>query len=104
MLRGRFGRSREKNTTPPKPKSGDSKRVCGTISKKSRQTPRSRCGLFHHQHWAMSELYDAIGTTADHSLVQSRMSRCSDDEQINLEFGGEFNDVPHGMPGQQMGL
>ena len=59
---------------------------------------------FDHQHRALRELHDSICTAADHSLVERGMACGPDDQQIGLDVGRELDDVPHGVPRQDMGM
>src|SRR6266700_8031075 len=52
----------------------------------------------------MCELHNPIGATADQSFVQRRVASCTDDEQLSLKLLGEFDNVTHGMPGDDMGV
>lgn len=54
---------------------------------------------FYHQHGTRSELDDAIGATADHSLVQRRMAGCSNYQQVSAEFVCKFDNPADRMPG-----
>ena len=50
----------------------------------------------------MRELYDSISPAANQSLVESRMAGCSDNEQLDFELFGKFNDVSHRVPGNDV--
>ena len=65
-------------------------------------TNESYPASLHHQHRTLSELHDPIRTATKHSLVQRRVPRCPDDEQINLELGRKPDDVAHRMPRQKV--
>ena len=52
----------------------------------------------------MRQLYDSIGSAANQSLVERRMTGCSDNEQLNFKLFGEFDDISHRMPGDDMRL
>ena len=50
----------------------------------------------------MRELYDSIGSAANQSLVERRMTGCSNNEKFNFKLFGKFDDVPHRMSGDHM--
>src|ERR1700758_4788689 len=52
----------------------------------------------------MGELHNPIGAAADQSLVQRRVASRADNEQLGLEVLRQFDDVPYGMSGDDMGL
>lgn len=59
---------------------------------------------FYDQHRARRQLHDAVGSTADHPFVELRMSGGADDEKIDMERAGKFDDVSYRMTRQHMGF
>jgi hypothetical protein len=52
----------------------------------------------------MCELHNPISSAADQPFVQRRMAGCADDEQLSLKLLGKLDNVPHGMPGDDMDM
>src|SRR5438874_13502852 len=52
----------------------------------------------------MGEVDDAVGSAADHALVQRGMSGGADDEQVGLDLARKLDDGAHGMSGKEMDL
>src|SRR5713226_9642066 len=58
----------------------------------------------YNKYRTMGELHNPIGAAADQSFVQRRVAGCADDEQLSFKLLGKFDNVPHRMSGNDMGV